>query len=357
VLYCAFAFAMIKHFYPGEQGNNFWYRYEELGSTPGEALLNVVLHPWLLFTLFITVDRVYYLFNLMRSQGFLSLLAPEWLLPALPALAINLLSTYPLYYSGVYHYNAVIIPFIMISSIHGLKRLLVIWQGWRGEMAEVAADPVLVVAGVGGQVRARRSERSLVGLRSAYAGIVHGVVTHPTVTRSAAVLQPRLRWLKERQVGRWQAFSERMEPLARAVPARSLQWLLMVWIVMMIGLNLVILYVPLNWVNWADHLPGAREQHVQHILDMIPPDASVSAGGNLNPHLTRRQYVTVFPQLTYIGENGIRGNVQYVVVDLGAVFPEDKVSTAKTLNQLVSSGAFRVLAQAEDVILLVRQSP
>src|SRR6266571_5108680 len=51
---------VIPHFYPGAQHNNFWYRYEALGSSPGEAVVNVILHPWLLFTTFITLDRVYY---------------------------------------------------------------------------------------------------------------------------------------------------------------------------------------------------------------------------------------------------------------------------------------------------------
>src|SRR6266516_2091339 len=124
---------VIPHFYPGAQHNNFWYRYEALGSSPGEAVVNVILHPWLLFTTFITLDRVYYLASLFRSSGFVCLLAPEWLLLALPGLAENLLSTDPLLYSGVFHYNAAIIPFVMLASIHGTRRLIRIWQFWCGE--------------------------------------------------------------------------------------------------------------------------------------------------------------------------------------------------------------------------------
>ncbi|MGZ6368367.1 MAG: DUF2079 domain-containing protein, partial [Ktedonobacteraceae bacterium] len=124
---------IIPHFYPGVQANNYWYRYEALGSSPGAAIANLIIHPWLLFTTFFTLDRFYYLVGLVRSVGFLPLLAPEWLLPALPSLAVNLLSTDPLLYSGVYHYNAAIIPFVMISAIHGTRRLIIIWQGWRQE--------------------------------------------------------------------------------------------------------------------------------------------------------------------------------------------------------------------------------
>jgi len=88
-------FSIISHFYPGAQHNNFWYRYQALGSSPGEAIVNLIIHPWLFFTTFVTLNRLYYLASLFRSTGFLSLLAPEWLLLALPGLAINLLSTDP----------------------------------------------------------------------------------------------------------------------------------------------------------------------------------------------------------------------------------------------------------------------
>src|SRR5229473_7402446 len=132
-------FVIIPYFFPGAQHNNFWYRYESLGSSPGAAVLNLLLHPWLLFSMFITFERFFYLAGLLRSSGFLALLAPEWLLPALPSLAINILSTDPTLYSGVYHYNAIIIPFIMLATIHGTRRLITVWQGWRGEQGETTA--------------------------------------------------------------------------------------------------------------------------------------------------------------------------------------------------------------------------
>src|SRR6266581_3180928 len=43
-------FVIIPHFYPGAQHNNFWYRYESLGSSPGAAVVNILLHPWVLLT-------------------------------------------------------------------------------------------------------------------------------------------------------------------------------------------------------------------------------------------------------------------------------------------------------------------
>ncbi|MBE3559432.1 MAG: DUF2079 domain-containing protein [Ktedonobacteraceae bacterium] len=367
LLYGIFAFMVIRYFYPGVQGNNFWYRYESLGSTPGEAIVNILSHPWLLFTTFITLDRLYYLFNLLRNQGFLSLLAPEWFLPALPSLAINLLSTYPLYYSGVYHYNAAIIPFVMISAIYGLRRAVEVWQGWSGEQHSEKATGERA-SGVSWSQPGQQRQRGQPAEKSAilqpvalllrhgwqvYTGAVRAVAAGPVFTHAVAA---RIVTLKEIRDHSWQRLSERMVPLARSLPFPRVQWVIIAWFVLMIGLNQTLMHIPLSWVNWADHMPGAREQHIQQILDMIPPDATVSAGNNLNPHLSERQYVTLFPELTYTTEQGIRKTVQYVVVDLNYVFPEDKVSTAKVINQLINSKSFRVLARAEGVVLLVRQN-
>src|SRR5438067_9370349 len=61
LLWSILAFAVIiPHFYPGAQSNNFWYRYESLGNSPGAAIANLFLHPWLFFATFITMDRLYY---------------------------------------------------------------------------------------------------------------------------------------------------------------------------------------------------------------------------------------------------------------------------------------------------------
>src|SRR5438132_1803376 len=46
-------FSIISHFYPGTQHNNFWYRYQALGSSPGEAIVNLIIHPLLFFTTFV----------------------------------------------------------------------------------------------------------------------------------------------------------------------------------------------------------------------------------------------------------------------------------------------------------------
>jgi len=369
LLWAFIGFSIISHFYPGAQHNNFWYRYQALGSSPGEAIVNLIIHPWLFFTTFITLNRLYYLASLFRSTGFLSLLAPEWLLLALPGLAVNLLSTDSLSYSGVYHYNASIIPFVMLSAIHGTRRLISLWQGWRGEKSENITlqsknSPEVSLHFLSGAMKSsayiRVSAVTAVIKASLSAGkrflnrLVEWVCRRHIYMRLARIIMVRRSALAQWLIIQWQRFSERMVPLARGISVLRLQWITFAWITVMLGLNLL-LAKPLLDGFWADHEPGSREQHIQQLLALIPPDASVSASSNINPHVSERQLLAVFPA---INVNGIdtTDTVQYIIVDLNAVFPEDRGPTTNKLNHLKRSGQYIEIGRAEGVVLLVRRT-
>src|SRR6266480_706903 len=381
--FLAFKF-IIPHFYSGVQANNYWYRYETLGSSPGAAVANIVIHPWLLFTTFFTIDRFYYLFGLVRSVGFLPLLAPVWLLPALPSLAVNILSTDPLLYSGVYHYNAAIIPFVMLSAIHGTRRLMLIWQSWRQEYPtylhqpetehqlvgeELVPAPELLTPSLETIVLELSAQSNPTLITSGLPANTLTTYTHLTsgsyfialfnsslltlFNRMFDTLKPRVLrltlpvWRHEQ----WQRFSVRMTPLAKKLTVFQLQWLLFIWIVLLIGFNYVIAIPQLN-AFWADHTPGSREEQIQRVLALIPPDASVSAGTNLNPHLSERQLLAVFPSVCL--DTDCNHTVQYVVVDLKDLSVENLAEATSELNGL--SKLYRPLARAEGVVLLVRRS-
>lgn len=119
----------------------------------------------------------------------------------------------------------------------------------------------------------------------------------------------------------------------------------------MIGLNFWLAVPQLN-TFWADHDPGSREKHIQQLLAMIPPDASVSAGANLNPHLSERQLLAVFPSVCI--DSACNHTVEYVIVDLNSLTTENRAQAASVLNAL--SRQFRVVARAEGVVLLIRRS-
>ncbi|MGZ3630337.1 MAG: DUF2079 domain-containing protein, partial [Ktedonobacteraceae bacterium] len=365
---------IIPHFYPGVQANNYWYRYEALGSSPGAAIANLIIHPWLLFTTFFTLDRFYYLVGLVRSVGFLPLLAPEWLLPALPSLAVNLLSTDPLLYSGVYHYNAAIIPFVMISAIHGTRRLIIIWQGWRQEQPtnlqqsetyDTLVTPELVAASQNLSTALETVDiEPTVQPRLAMttSSLSTDTLTTPThltggtyfiaffnsslftrLNHIVDLIKPRVirltlpSWRHEQ----WQRFSARMSPLAKMITVFQLQWVLFTWIVLLIWLNYMIA-IPQLSAFWADHTPGIREEQIQRVLELIPPDASVSAGTSLNPHLSERQLLAVFPSVCL--DTQCNHTVQYVIVDLNDVTVENPAEAINELNGL--SKLYRPLARA-----------
>ena len=368
---------IIPHFYPGVQANNYWYRYEALGSSPGAAIANLVIHPWLLFTTFFSLDRFYYLVGLVRSVGFLPLLAPVWLLPALPSLAVNLLSTDPLLYSGVYHYNAALIPFVMVSAIHGTRRLIFIWQEWRQEYPTYLQQPETVdnLEGAGlthtlDTITLEPTAQSNPALTTSSLS-TNNLTTSPHLTSETISIAPfnsSLFTLFNRMIDRlkprilqltlpawrheqWQRFSERMSSLAKMLTIFQLQWILYTWIVLLILLNFMIALPQLD-AFWADHIPGRREEQIQRVLALIPPDASVSAGTNLNPHLSERQLLAVFPSVCLDTE--CNHTVQYVVVDLNDLSVENLAEATSELNGL--SKLYRPLARADGVVLLVRRS-
>ena len=332
---------IIPHFYPGVQANNFWYRYEELGSSPGAAILNLFVRPWVFFSLFFTLERLYYLLSLVRGFGFFPLLAPEWLLPTLPSLAVNLLSTDPLLYTGVYHYNATIIPSLMIAAIFGVRRFLTTWQGWSVRTPLVGVQD----GGMGVSGDGRVEEQSTQPRPGHPPGASLLGRLAPLKVRLTRLTLPNWR------EAQWQRFSKRMQPLARSVSHSRLQWTMFAWITVMLGLNLILMVGQLSSF-WADHEPGSREQHIQQLLAMIPPDASVSASDDLNPHLSERRLLAVFP--TVCLDSRCNQMVQYVIVDLNNLTLANRAEAASKLNSLQKQ--FRTLAQAEGIVLLVRRS-
>ncbi|HEX7735199.1 MAG TPA: DUF2079 domain-containing protein [Ktedonobacteraceae bacterium] len=343
---------VLPHFYTGVQSNNFWYRYQEYGSTPAIAILNLLIHPWILFTEIFTLERLYYIFGLLRSTGFLALLAPEWLLPALPKAASNFLSTNSPNYSGVYHYNAAVIPFVMLSAIHGARRLVLIWQRWSKESMPQSELELLTgrpapdtekkpypVAWIPPRVRDLAARAWLVLLR----------LFTRVKPRLARFSQPA--WRASQQ--RWQDFSERMYPFTKKVSAYRLQGVFCLWLTFAIGLNYMLVLPQLNSF-WADHLPGVREQQIQQLIDLIPPGASVSASDNLNPHVSERQYLEVFPT-TCMDPPTCNQFADYILVDKNnPTLTGNRADAIAKLNGL--SRQYRLIKEAYGVELFKKRS-
>jgi hypothetical protein len=161
----------------------------------------------------------------------------------------------------------------------------------------------------------------------------------------------------QRQAHTQKRLNARMVALAMLAPAPKMSVICSTWIIAMLILN-YFLAIPLLKIFWADHQPGLREQRIEQLLAMIPPDAPVSASGSLNPHLSERQYITVFPELTVATmQPGVTIPVEYIIVDLTNVSPEDKGRSTYFLvylNNIQQTRQFATVARADGVILLKR---
>lgn len=132
VLMCALSlvvfYLLVSHFIPAyrPQGHeHFGLTYfAALGDSPSEIIVSGILRPDIVFRLIHDNGGLFYLFQTMLPTGFLSLLSPLYLLFAAGDYLINLISDNPWLRTIFFHYGALIIPFVYISSIYGAKRLV-----------------------------------------------------------------------------------------------------------------------------------------------------------------------------------------------------------------------------------------
>jgi uncharacterized membrane protein len=102
----------------------YFQRYGELGDSPMEVARSLVTRPALVWQIMSEPARLQYLLGLLLSAGLLvPLLAPEILAMGLPILMANLLSAYDAMYSGVFHYSAAVVPFVMAAGAVGMGRV------------------------------------------------------------------------------------------------------------------------------------------------------------------------------------------------------------------------------------------
>ncbi|MCR4406248.1 MAG: DUF2079 domain-containing protein [Anaerolineae bacterium] len=98
--------------------------YGYLGDSVEKVLINVVTRPELVFSNFKDKLKVAYLLKLCFPVGYLSLLAPQVLLIAIPAIAINFLSThYTMYALDMFWGSVTIVPFVVLSAVWGTALL------------------------------------------------------------------------------------------------------------------------------------------------------------------------------------------------------------------------------------------
>jgi len=122
VVYLVLALKTISHLNPNTI--QFFVLYKHFGNNPVEAILNVLSKPSLFFSTLLRPQAFTYLFHTFLPVLFIPFVSPSILLPATPLFLQHLLSGRPSELTIGFHYLAEIIPFIFVSFIYGIKRMV-----------------------------------------------------------------------------------------------------------------------------------------------------------------------------------------------------------------------------------------
>ncbi|HEX6797832.1 MAG TPA: DUF2079 domain-containing protein, partial [Ktedonobacterales bacterium] len=287
-------------------------RYTYLGSSPLKAGVYLLTHP-----LQVIREHVldpggrFYLRALLSPTAYLALLGPFALLMAVPAIAINILSTFPSQRTGLYHYNAEIVPFLVLATIEAV--------------AWIAALAAWVV---------RRAESSR--LRAAIVAPIEGLQRRYSRAVQALPLPAR--------------FSPASPATTRASLPRMARWLAAM---VLVALTLLFSlheqstrgYLPFSsGFSWPEQT--AHTRLAERFLQMIPARASVSAQSELAPHLSQRRFIYQFPFADTTSD--------YVFLDItGSPYPfysTDDYFAA--VRHVLASGRYSVVAAQDGYLLL-----
>ncbi len=119
----------------GREGFQYTGRLSAFGRSPLEAAKNMILRPLYTLDYIITRQNLKYILDILVPVAFVPLLAPLYLLPALPAFLINIISDFPEQRTILYQYTAGITPFIFIGLAASASRILDMFAGARRRRA------------------------------------------------------------------------------------------------------------------------------------------------------------------------------------------------------------------------------
>lgn len=137
IAYLAVQFLVLKRLYPaGSSSMDLHFR--QWGGSPFGVLSTLIHDPAAVRDHFLQPAKLGYLPKLLLPVALLPLLAPRWLLFAVPFVAINLLSSFPTTSEFYSHYLTPAIPAIVVAGLDGLARLTTYVRALRLRQAAVA---------------------------------------------------------------------------------------------------------------------------------------------------------------------------------------------------------------------------
>ena len=270
-------------------------RYAYLGSGPLQILRNAVTHPLsLLYQHVLEHSHRQYIIVLLAPAAFLPLLAPWVLVLAVPSFAINLFSSDPNQYLGIFHYSAEIVPVLIFSTIEAM--VFIVW----------------LVKWYTRQLRESQGDRK-------------GRPYH-TTGRSARVYM----------FARW------AQPVGLCV-------LLALALFAVVHQDVTYGAMPFSrgfgWPNVSAH-----DRLAGRIEAMIPASASLSAQSDLVPHVSQRTHIYLFPY----GDT----TADYIFLDVtGVTYPYSSPQYIGEVKKVLLSGNYGVVTAQDGYLLLKRGLP
>ncbi len=120
------AFQWILPSFSYSTGSPFLARFGPFtGKSVPELIFNLIAMPVATYRWLTLPERIHFLIGLFATGGFLCVLVPLTLLPAVPSLAVDLLSTFSWMHSGGGHYTAPLVPFVVAAGAIGARRVAI----------------------------------------------------------------------------------------------------------------------------------------------------------------------------------------------------------------------------------------
>jgi len=292
VWFCVVVFIIMPHASP--TGHPLLIsRYAQLGS-PLHFLKQTLLHPLHFLKIYIwEAHHRAYLQLLLFPVCYLALLAPWVLVLAAPSLALNLLSSDPQMYSGLFQYSAEIVPVLIFAMIEGLICFFWLMRLIGRKLAE-AND------------KAPETRSFLhIFLHRYWTSYINTIVCGVLL---AAVLSSTLA----------------MDSTFYGVLPFSQDF---------------------QWPQVSEHT-----SKVERFMRMIPTDASASIQNKFVPHLSERTHIYLFPYQDDRAE-------YILLDTIGDIYPLSSSAYAQEVQKILLSGHYRIVIAENGYLLLQRILP
>ncbi len=291
-------------------------RYAYLGGGPLQILRDFMTHPRsLLYQHVLETTHRRYLEILLAPAAYLPLFAPWVLVLAVPSLAVNLFSSDPNQYLGLFQYSAEIVPVLIFATIEAIVFIVWLVKWYIRQLRETRASATPKAEQVSEASPGESNHESQDEKQPALARTGYGWGLTPS-------------WLS-----RW------------AQPV-GLSLLLALALFAVVQQDFTYGAMPFSrGFGWPQ--VTAHDQLAGRIEAMIPAPASVSAQSDLVPHVSQRAHIYLFPYGDTVAD--------YIFLDVtSTTYPYNSPQYITEVKNVLLSGNYGIVAAQDGYLLLKR---